>query len=330
MGLIHHERHGHRGWLIRLLVANCIAVLALTACSGGSSPSTPAPAPTATATFAHLFTPRYPVVLRPDVAYGSAPLETLDLCAPDQPAALLPGIVLIHGGSSTVGDKRAEFDVQGDTLTDLCMGLASQGFVVASINYRLAHADPWPAQVEDAQLAVRWLRAHAQELKLDGGHLCSVGMSSGAYLAVFLGALTKTLAGDRVSVYTNQSSQVTCVADFYGPVDLVSWIKTSSDNQAEVFDLLRQTPASNPKLYREASPLYAITPSSDRMLIVQGTTDTEVPETQSRALEQALQRDHVPVQYISYNGGHVFAGLDEEQVRQIWGQVVAFLTSPTP
>lgn len=330
MGLIHHERHGHRGWLIRLLVANCIAVLALTACSGGSSPSTPAPAPTANATFAHLFTPRYPVVLRPDVAYGSAPLETLDLCAPDQPAALLPGIVLIHGGSSTVGDKRAEFDVQGDTLTDLCMGLASQGFVVASINYRLAHADPWPAQVEDAQLAVRWLRAHAQELKLDGGHLCSVGMSSGAYLAVFLGALTKTLAGDRVSVYTNQSSQVTCVADFYGPVDLVSWIKTSSDNQAEVFDLLRQTPASNPKLYREASPLYAITPSSDRMLIVQGTTDTEVPETQSRALEQALQRDHVPVQYISYNGGHVFAGLDEEQVRQIWGQVVAFLTSPTP
>jgi acetyl esterase/lipase len=268
--------------------------------------------------------------MRPDLAYGSAPLEALDLCTPDHPAAPLPGIVLIHGGSSTVGDKRAEFDVQGDTLTDLCMGLASQGFVVASINYRLAHADPWPAQVEDAQLAVRWLRAHAQELNLDSAHLCSVGMSSGSYLAVFLGALTKTLAGDRAGVYTSQSSQVACVVDFYGPVDLASWIKTSPDNQAEIFDLLRQTPISNPKLYREASPLYAITPSSARTLIVQGTTDTEVPEAQSRALEQALQRDHVPVQYISYDGGHVFAGLDEEQVRQIFGQVIAFLTSPTP
>ncbi|HEY7342217.1 MAG TPA: alpha/beta hydrolase [Ktedonobacterales bacterium] len=265
------------------------------------------------------------------MAYGSAPLETLDLCAPEHPTAPLPGIVLIHGGSSTVGDKRAEFDVQGDTLTDMCMGLASQGFVVASINYRLAHADPWPAQVEDAQLAVRWLRAHAQDLNLDGAHLCSVGMSSGAYLAVFLGALTETLAGDRAGLYTSQSSQVTCVVDFYGPVDLVSWIKTSPDNQAEVLDLLGQaTPASNPQLYRKASPLYAITPSSARMLIVQGATDTEVPEAQSRALEQALRRDHVPVQYISYDGGHVFAGLDEEQVRQILGQVVAFLTSPTP
>ncbi len=312
------------------LIAGFFVTLALVACGGASSASTPAPTPTATATFANLFTPRYSVAMRPDLAYGSAPLETLDLCAPDHPAAPLPGIVLIHGGSSTVGDKRAEFDVQGDTLTDLCMGLASQGFIVASINYRLAHADPWPAQVEDAQLAVRWLRAHAQELKLDGGHLCSVGMSSGAYLAVFLGALTTTLAGDRASIYTDQSSQVACVADFYGPVDLVSWIKTSPDNQAEVFNLLRQTPISNPKLYREASPLYAVTPSSARTLIVQGTTDTEVPEAQSRALEQALQRDHVPVRYISYNGGLVFEGLDEEQVRQILGQMVAFLTSPAP
>ncbi len=336
MWLIHHERHGHHGWSSWLLVAGCVAVLALAACGGAPSakqaPTTTAPASTPastpTATFAHLFTPRYSVAMRPDLAYGSAPLETLDLCAPDHPTAPLPGIVLIHGGSSTVGDKRAEFDVQGDTLTDLCMGLASQGFVVASINYRLAHADPWPAQVEDAQLAVRWLRAHAQELGIDGRYICSVGMSSGAYLAVFLGALTTTLPGDRANQYTNQSSRVACVADFYGPVDLVSWIKTSSDNQAEIFDLLRQTPASNPELYHKASPLYAISASSARMLIVQGATDTEVPETQSRALEQALRRYHVPVQYISYAGGHVFAGLDEGQVREILRQAVVFLTPP--
>ena len=327
MRTIYPGRRWRSSWA---LIAGFFITLALVACGGAPPTSTPAPTPTATATFANLFTPHYSVAMRPDVAYGSAPLETLDLCAPDHPTAPLPGIVLIHGGSSTVGDKRDEFDVQGDTLTDLCMGLASQGFVVASINYRLAHADPWPAQVEDAQLAVRWLRAHAQELNLDSAHLCSVGMSSGAYLAVFLGTLTKTLPGDRAGVYTDQSSQVACVVDFYGPVDLATWIKTSPDNQAEIFDLLRQTPASNPKLYREASPLYAVSPSSARTLIVQGTTDTEVPEAQSRALEQALQRDHVPVQYISYDGGHVFAGLDEEQVRQIWGQVVAFLISPAP
>jgi acetyl esterase/lipase len=279
-------------------------------------------------TFASLFTPHHPVRMHGEVAYGSAALETLDLCSPTDVSTPLPGIVLIHGGSSTIGDKRAEFDVQGDTLVDACMGLASQGFVVASINYRLAHADPWPAQVEDAQLAVRWLRAHAAELGIDPEHLCSVGLSSGAYLAVFLGTLTTTLPGDRAGDLVDQSPQVSCVADFYGPVDLASWITVSQENRDEVLDLLHQTtPKSNPSLYRTASPLYAVTSASAPMLIVQGTSDDTVPEAQSRALEAALKQRHVPVQYISYSGGHVFEGLDEEQVRAIWGQAVAFLAA---
>ena len=318
---------------LSLLLAGCLIILIFTGCGGAPTSSrasaTPTLASTATAAapYSHLLTPTYPVTMRSDVAYGSAPLEQLDLCQPDGvTSSQLPGIVLIHGGSSTVGDKRTQFDIQGDTLVDLCMSLASQGFVVASINYRLAHANPWPAQVEDAQLAVRWLRAHAHELGIDARHLCSVGLSSGAYLAVILGAFTKTLAGDRASQYADQSSQVACVADFYGPVDLAAWIKTSPDNQAEVLDLLSQaTPQSNPALYREASPLYAITSASAPMLIVQGTTDTEVPEAQSRALEQALKRNHVAVQYISYDGGHVFEGLDAAQEQEIWRQAVVYL-----
>src|SRR5262249_9845858 len=156
-----------------LVLCSFITLLFLPACGRGAtaqSQASPTPTPTATETAANgLFTPRYGTQVRGDVAYGSAPLETLDLCQPVGALAPLPGLILIHGGSSTVGDKRAEFDVQGDTLLDLCMGLASQGFVVASINYRLAHTDPWPAQVEDAQLAVRWLREHKDELHMDGG-----------------------------------------------------------------------------------------------------------------------------------------------------------------
>jgi acetyl esterase/lipase len=227
-----------------------------------------------------------------------------------------------------VGDKRAEFDVQGDTLLDLCMGLASQGFVVASINYRLAHADPWPAQVEDAQLAVRWLRTHKDELHIDERRLCSVGLSSGAYLAVFLGALTSALPGDRASDLSDQSSQTSCVADFYGPVDLAAWYSASPESQPEIRDLLRQaTPQSDPALYRAASPLYAISTTSAPMVIVQGTNDTTVPETQSRALEQALRQHQIAVQFISYPGEHVFAGLTPDQARAILRQVVEFIAA---
>src|SRR5262249_45945196 len=154
--------------------------------------------------------------------------------------------------------------------------------VVASINYRLAHADPWPAQVEDAQLAVRWLRAHQDELHLDGHRLCSVGLSSGAYLAVFLGVLMATLPGDRANELADQSSQSSCVADFYGPVDLAAWYTSSPESQPEIRDLLRRaTPKSNPALYRTASPLYAVSSASAPMVIVQGSGDTTVPEAQS-------------------------------------------------
>ncbi|HEV2235452.1 MAG TPA: alpha/beta hydrolase [Ktedonobacterales bacterium] len=310
-----------------LFLCGVSVLLILPACGGSSTQSPTRPTPSATsAPPSGLFTPRYATQLRGDVAYGPAPLETLDLCQPVGAPGPLPGLVLIHGGSSTVGDKRAEFDVQGDTLLDLCKGLASQGFLVASINYRLAHADPWPAQVEDGQLAVRWLRAHQDELHLDGTHLCSVGLSSGAYLAVFLGALSTTLPGDRAGDLANQSSHASCVADFYGPVDLATWYASSPESQPEIRDLLRQaTPQSDPALYQTASPLNAISATSAPMVIVQGTNDTTVPEAQSRALEQALRQRQVAVQYISYQGDHVFAGLAPDQVRAILGQVVAFI-----
>ncbi len=312
-----------------LFHSSFLILLILSACGGASTQSQTATTPSATITAASdLFAPRYNTQLRGDVAYGPAPLETLDLCQPVGAPTPLPGLVLIHGGSSTVGDKRAEFDVQGDTLLDLCMGLASQGFVVASINYRLAHADPWPAQIEDAQLAARWLRAHKDDLHMDGRRLCSVGLSSGAYLAVFLGALAATMPGDRASEMADQSSQTSCVADFYGPVDLATWYTSTPESQPEIRDLLHQaTPQSDPTLYRTASPLYAITAASAPMVIVQGTNDTTVPEAQSRALEQALRQRQVETQYISYPGEHVFAGLASDQVRAILRQVVAFIST---
>src|SRR6185312_16016796 len=89
-----------------LLLAGCLITLTCAGCGGAPASSqvsaTPTPAPTAiaTATYTHLLTPRYPVTMRSDVAYGSAPLEQLDLCQPGGvTSSQLPGIVLIHGGS---------------------------------------------------------------------------------------------------------------------------------------------------------------------------------------------------------------------------------------
>ena len=64
-----------------------------------------------------------------------------------------PAVVLIHGGGWRSGDKR--------DYADQCRELASRGFVAATINYRLSQVAVWPAQLVDAQLAVRWLRGSA-------------------------------------------------------------------------------------------------------------------------------------------------------------------------
>src|SRR5690242_7206269 len=93
--------------------------------------SSPTPLSATNVIYSPLFTTHYLVSLRPDVAYGPDPLETLDLCMPSGAKGSLPGVVLMHGGSSDTGDKRAEYDTLGDDLQSAYMGLASQGFVVA-------------------------------------------------------------------------------------------------------------------------------------------------------------------------------------------------------
>src|SRR5579864_1765059 len=65
----------------------------------------------------------------------------------------------------------------------------------------------------------------------------------------------------------------------------------------------------NAALLRDASPVFDVSAQSAPTLIIQGTRDSVVPQSQAMELYQTLQRDHVPVQYLSYNGGHTFKGL---------------------
>ncbi len=309
------------------IILTCVLVGCNSTVSVTNKPLTTA-TPTALPVYSQLFSTRYQVRFHPDVAYGPLAQEMLDLCMPMGIPTPHPGLVLIHAGGWFTGDKRDTFDRQQDDLQSTCLGLASQGFLVVSINYRLTPRSTWPAQIVDAQLAVRWLRAHADTFGLDPRHICAAGLSAGAHLAVFLGVLQTTHPGDQAGLFATESSRVSCVVDFFGPVDLIQLVKTSPDTSPEVRALLGQAkPESNPSLYRAASPLFFVSSHSAPMLIIHGTQDTDVPIAQALALQQALQQQQLPVQYISYEGGHLFGGLDEQQVRDIWGQVLAYLVA---
>jgi acetyl esterase len=88
----------------------------------------------------------------------------------------LPTLVYYHGGGWVIGDL--------DTHDVICRGLANAGaFAVVSVDYRLAPEHPFPAAVEDAVAAVRWLADGNHDLAIDRGRIAVGGDSAGGNLA---------------------------------------------------------------------------------------------------------------------------------------------------
>ena len=299
----------------------------LAACGSTAAPAsfaqqptqTPTVAATATATATLSSSPPYQVNTLINLSYG--PLggegELLDICTPVGVAGLRPGVLLIHGGFWSSGDKT--------TYTASCSQLAAQGFVAATINYRLAPTYHWPAQLVDVQLAMRWLRAHASDYHLDPARVCALGDSAGGHLAVFLGVLGTIHAGDQAGLIADQPVRASCVADLFGPVDLTT-IGTPDQRQALATSLLGAgVLQQNPGIVRDASPVFAVSAKSAPTLIIQGTQDSLVPPSQSQELQRVLQRAGVAVKYVSYPGGHEFSGLSQQQHDALTLQILQFL-----
>ena len=102
--------------------------------------------------------------------------------------ARLPVLVYYHGGGWVIGDL--------DTHDVLCRELCNQsGCAVVAVDYRLAPEHRFPAAVDDAIAAARWVRANAGALKVDPGRMAVGGDSAGGNLAAVV-ALAARDAGD--------------------------------------------------------------------------------------------------------------------------------------
>jgi acetyl esterase/lipase len=119
-----------------------------------------------------------------DVAYGPEARQQLDLYAPAS-ATALPTILFIYGGSWNSG-SRSEYAFVGQAL-------ASRGFLVAVIDYRLVPQVRYPAFLDDGAMALKWLHERALRYGGDPNQLYVVGHSAGAYNALML-ALDPSLA----------------------------------------------------------------------------------------------------------------------------------------
>ena len=115
-----------------------------------------------------------------DIAYGTDPLQKLDVfTAAPTPGAPKPVVMFLHGGGFQRGDKRQP----GSPFYDnIMLWLTQQGMVGVNINYRLAPKHVWPAAHEDLAAAVRWVQANIEQYGGDPDRLVLWGTSAGADL----------------------------------------------------------------------------------------------------------------------------------------------------
>nr|MBA3415822.1 prolyl oligopeptidase family serine peptidase [Chloroflexia bacterium] len=163
-------------------------------------------------------------------------------------------------------------------------------------DYRLVDPETgrhrWPAQLDDAQLAVRWVRANAERLNVDSGRVGAYGWSAGGQLAALLGTRDTR---DPAAPLAGHPSRVACVVNLAGDVDLASYADPPAFD--EVVALLGGTPAEVPERYRDASPLSWVDGRTAPFLVIHGAQDDVVPVGQSRQLVAALRAAGVEVRY---------------------------------
>ena len=239
------------------------------------------------------FTAEYDVKYVPD----GDPAQTLDIYFPEKLSEKpLPLLVWIHGGGWTAGSKS-----QVPYLSQL-----PRGYVVASVEYRFSQKALFPAQIQDCQAAVRWLRANAKKYNIDPTRVGVGGASAGGHLAALLGTSGGKKAFPPVGGNEDQSDRVQAVCDVFGPADFWTVVKQAEEdkNVKNIFDWNNGDPYSKligAKLGQDrekcdaVSPAHYVSKESPPFLILHGDRDTLVPFAQSVELADLLGKAGVPV-----------------------------------
>ena len=227
--------------------------------------------------------------------------QTARISAPGNLDKAAPGAVYLHGGSWIGGDQ----DTGGFIISEIGPALNAAGFVVANVNYRLGPEAKWPAQIEDAKCAIRYLRAYAKKLHIDPHHIGTWGHSAGGHLAALLGTAGPS-AGWDTGAYLKYPSTVEAVADLSGPANLVTMSTEGASGAVKdnFIKLLGPVPPEElPQELKAASPVTYASPEDPPFLIIHGELDVIVHPSQSQELATALQAAGVPVTLVVVTGG---------------------------
>lgn len=229
--------------------------------------------------------------------------QKLDLYIPATPSKSgWPLVVWIHGGGWKGGDKK------GGPFYPLL----ENGFAVASLNYRLSDESKWPAQFDDCQSALAFLRKHASEYNIDTKRMGLWGGSAGGHLVLMLALRDK-----------NPSDKLLAVCDWFGPTDLTRFLlkgettKMGEDLIRDLFGLqgealIAACPSASPVTYISAAK------NVPPILIMHGRSDKLVSIRQSQYfVEKMKEAGFNYVRLDEINGAHGYPGFGESTVNNV-------------
>ena len=201
----------------------------------------------------------------------------LDLYRPSaMPSAPMPLVIWVHGGGWRNGSK----------TNCPAAWLATKGYAVASLDFRLLPEHPWPAQIEDPIAALRWLRQVSGKYGYDASRSAAMGGSSGGHVVALWGTLPLP-AEDKVKA----------VVDLYGPTDLLTMPPNVLSEKRTRTELAKANGAlllggivmDQPAKAKAVSALHQVSKDDIPFLIMHGMDDPGVPVDQSERLHAALK-----------------------------------------
>lgn len=235
-------------------------------------------------------------------------IELREFRSSSTPVENAPVVLLIPGG----GWVTCEHDAVKPFAELLC----EMGYSAWSTNYRLAPTFPkskdwavdhpryavWPAQLEDVQTSVWWLRQNAKRLNINPDRVIAIGFSAGGMLAAHLACHD---VRDRTNQWSSKVHAAVCVSGPWDLRDVLIAAKTNRQDDAYpdpsslgiTMTLFGGTPdtlreGTRPSLEEawQASPMSFIDKDISPILLLHGTKDRLVPVFQAQRAHAEIER----------------------------------------
>ncbi|MDB6006952.1 MAG: Alpha/beta hydrolase [Prosthecobacter sp.] len=193
------------------------------------------------------------------------PEHTVELCVyvPDAEGTW-PCVLDIHGG----GWKARQVEADKPMMERL----AQRGFVTALVSYRLSTEAKYPAALHDCKAALRCLRAHAKELKLDPERIGCMGGSAGGHLSGLTAMTTGLAEFEGEGPFKDQSSAVKACIVMAATMDVVEANRGKVNEGAVLF--FGGSEKEKPEVYQGASPMHHVRAGVPPTIFIEGEKDS--------------------------------------------------------